>query len=323
MEKKEKVVAVTVTYNSAELLKKTIDALLKQSYEVDNIIVVDNASDEKNKKLIESYKGLSEIIHIIYLQENSGGAGGFEFGVSYARDNLEFDWIWLMDDDAYPRIDCLENLIKNKGLYKVGCLAPLIYGVDNNEYQLYHHKYVKRWHSKDKIVYSRYEDVPEISTIDADAFVGPLFSRKIVDELGVPDGSLFIYGDDQEYTYRISRKYNIYLIKNAVMNHKDINASMSGSPKAWWKDYYMHRNRMLFVKEFSENSFELFMGMTFVKLGIYKRLIMCLLDKKLTLVLKNKRKELLLKSLRDGSRGISGKRIDPGEYYSWLNKVKG
>ena len=35
------------------------------------------------------------------------------------------------------------------------------------------------------------------------------------------DGSLFIYGDDSEYTRRVSGKHKLYLIRDAVIDHQD------------------------------------------------------------------------------------------------------
>jgi rhamnopyranosyl-N-acetylglucosaminyl-diphospho-decaprenol beta-1,3/1,4-galactofuranosyltransferase len=314
------VVAVTVTYNSAELLKNAINALLGQTYEVKKIIIVDNASNAENKKIIEIIASLSEKIVIVSLSKNSGGAGGFEAGVAYAKDNYGFDWVWLMDDDAYPTDNCLEELLKYSTLDNVGCLAPLIYGVDNKRFQLYHHKMVKRFLSKDVIAYNNVEEVQEYSIIDADAFVGPLISKEVVDKVGIPDGSLFIYGDDLEYTYRISKRFNVYLIRSAVINHKDIAASMSGSPKAWWKDYYMHRNRLLFVEKFASSGIESFIGKTFVRLGIIKRMCNVYLNKSYTKVMKEKRISILKSAMKDGNEGVSGKTLDPAEYMKWYNE---
>ena len=42
-----------------------------------------------------------------------------------------------------------------------------------------------------------------------------------MEELGIADGSLFIYGDDTEYTRRVSKKHNLYLIRDAVIDHQD------------------------------------------------------------------------------------------------------
>ncbi len=38
---------------------------------------------------------------------------------------------------------CLEELLKEKeNLDNIGFLAPAIYGIDNKEYQMYHHKLI-------------------------------------------------------------------------------------------------------------------------------------------------------------------------------------
>ncbi len=314
----EKIVALTVTYNSASFLQHTVEALLKQTYEVSKIIIVDNASNERNREVINQIMRSASNIIVLWMDNNGGGAGGFEAGFKYIMNNLEYDWIWLMDDDAYPQNNCLEELLKYKDGENVGCLAPLIFGIDNQEYQLYHFKKVIRFGSKDKAVFDAYDKIPEISRIDADAFVGPLVSRKTVEMVGIPNGSLFIYGDDQEYTYRISRKYNIYLIKSAVMYHRDVSSSASGSPKAWWKDYYMHRNRLLFVKEFAVNKFEANIGKLFVILGIYKRIILAYLSLKGEWRLK--RIDILKRSISDGLKGNTGKLLNPDDHIAWYNR---
>ena len=65
------------------------------------------------------------------------------------------------------------------------------------------------------------DQLKAVTEEDANAFVGPLFSGKVVDELGIADGSLFIYGDDSEYTRRVSGKHKLYLIREAVIDHQD------------------------------------------------------------------------------------------------------
>ena len=54
------------------------------------------------------------------------------------------------------------------------------------------------------------DQLKAVTEEDANAFVGPLFPGKVVDELGIADGSLFIYGDDSEYTRRVSGKHKLY-----------------------------------------------------------------------------------------------------------------
>lgn len=44
--KKEKIAAVVVTYNRKELIGECLDAILLQTYPVDSIILIDNASTD-------------------------------------------------------------------------------------------------------------------------------------------------------------------------------------------------------------------------------------------------------------------------------------
>lgn len=308
----ERVTAITVTYNRTDTLKRCIMALQGQSRIVDDIIIVDNNSNSEEKqrlkKMVEGYNN----IHILWNQENLGGAGGFEAGMAEARKNYPSDCYWLMDDDAYPRKDCLKYLLSAfQEIPEAGFVAPLIYGIDLGEYQLYHHKYLSKLILKNIPIAENYEDVEEITQIDANAFVGPLISKKAVDKVGIADGSLFIYGDDTEYTFRISRQMRGYLIKKAVIDHQDPPQSVNClDPKAWWKQYYCDRNQYFMIREFQG--------------GIIKR---CIAYGVLTLRLvavsltnskyrggRCLRIKLLARSFFDGISNRRGKTLDPVKY---------
>ena len=146
------VAAITVTYNRTRTLEKCIGALLNQTRPVDYIIIADNHSNAEEQEKIRKIAEKSDKIKILFLDENKGGAGGFEAGMREAQ-KLSPDWYWLMDDDAYPRRDCLETLLnKGKELPDVGGLCPLIYGIDLKHYQLFHHKKLSRFMMKNSPV---------------------------------------------------------------------------------------------------------------------------------------------------------------------------
>ena len=50
-----KIVAITVTYNSSISLENTIKYLLKQTIELDAIVIVDNCSDEENRSRVKAF----------------------------------------------------------------------------------------------------------------------------------------------------------------------------------------------------------------------------------------------------------------------------
>lgn len=308
----DRVVAVTVTYNDFDYLKTALEALRHQTYSVYKIIVVDNNSTEENRKRLSDEK--DDLVDVLFLTENLGGAGGFEKGMEYAKKHYSADWYWLMDADAYPSENCLEKLLQYKNWCpQIGILAPLIYGVDLREYQLYHHKKLATFLSRDEKMYDSYSMIPECSEIEADAFVGPLVSSLAVENLGIADGSLFIYGDDLEYTYRISRLYPVLLIRDAIINHRDQPVNGVQRPQNWWKDYYMFRNRILFIKKYSNSNVKSTIGIFFVKLRLLKQFIL-LVRAPYSKILKRLRFSLLNQALNDGLKGVTGKIIDPVEY---------
>lgn len=316
------VVAVTVTFNSCDYLARCLSFLNEQSHVLKKIIVVDNNSSqnnlEKNRKIISRY---SNVI-LFELDSNTGGAGGFEYGMKKALEE-ECDYIWIMDDDAYPQYDCLEKLLKHVNDDNVGCVCPLIYGDILKKYQLYHHKRITKFLLKDKPMYRTFDELPDVFEIDSNAFVGPLFSKKSMDVIGVADGSLFIYGDDTDYTYRLSQKYKIVVVKDAVIYHRDVEAPKKEiNPSSWWKDYYMYRNRFFFIKTFSKNWFSKTMASFYQLSIIYLRMISSLIKPKFK-GYRMVRIRLYKKAINDARKGLKGKQINPASFLdTWLNNKK-
>ncbi len=96
------IIAVVVTYNRMELLKRNIRCL-QQNKPISSIVIVNNGSTDGTTEWLAAQEGLTVIN-----QTNVGGAGGFYTGIQYAY-QAGADWIWCMDDDVFPRADCLNN----------------------------------------------------------------------------------------------------------------------------------------------------------------------------------------------------------------------
>lgn len=306
----QRIVAVTVTYNSHDLLKRCVESLLKQMHKLEKIIIIDNCSKSEISNLNKTLE--SDAVTVIRLDTNTGGAGGFEYGMN---ESLKYnpDWVWLMDDDAFPEPDCLSKLLDYEDYQNVGCICPAIYGVNLNKYQIYHHKYINK-HFIESKVYEDFDQFADCFEVDANAFVGPLVKREVIDDIGVANGKLFIYGDDTEYTFRISRKYKVIVIKNAKINHRDVVVNNPKNDcKALWKEYYNYRNRFLLVRKYSNSWMNKKISFLKIKLLILKRIIGTMVKKKY----KGYRKiriKVFLKAIKDGKKGIEGKIIDPVEF---------
>ena len=107
------IIAVVVTYNRIELLKRTVRCL-QQNKPVSSIVVVNNGSTDATAEWLKTQSGLTVIN-----QANVGGSGGFYTGMQYAY-QAGADWIWCMDDDVFPRADCLERLLQHAGREDIG-----------------------------------------------------------------------------------------------------------------------------------------------------------------------------------------------------------
>ncbi len=97
-----KTAAVVVTYNRKDLLVKNLEAVFGQTVLPDAVYVIDNHSSDGTGEHLRSLGYLDNSrIRYVYKDENTGGAGGFEYGTRIAYE-AGYDWIWLMDDDGRP-----------------------------------------------------------------------------------------------------------------------------------------------------------------------------------------------------------------------------
>jgi len=238
---RETVAVVVVTYNRADLLGRMLDGLAAQTREPDAVIVVDNASEDHTREVLDARRGLT--LQRIHLPENTGGAGGFRAGVEAAY-SQGFDRIWLMDDDVVPAPDCLALLMAEDE----ACLMSVREDVHGRlmEKAATDFDLTRFWsiHPKRRMVETDYGDrhaMPRRVELQNVAFEGFLLRREVVDAIGVPDSSFFIFYDDVDFALRARRAgYRIWALRDAVLV-RQLDFSQQHD-LAGWKGYYMYRN---------------------------------------------------------------------------------
>ena len=76
----QSLVAIVVTYNRLDQLRKTVERLLESSAaELTGLVVVDNASTDGTAEWLAAQNDPRLVNH--RLETNTGGAGGFEAGM--------------------------------------------------------------------------------------------------------------------------------------------------------------------------------------------------------------------------------------------------
>ena len=206
--------AVIVTYNRKKLLLECIESLLGQKTRVDlKIHIIDNASTDGTREALNTYVK-NEKIHYSNTGANLGGAGGFEFGVREVAKG-GYDYIWIMDDDTIPTESALQELLNASCEIKEhGFLSSLAVWIDGSICTMN----VQRKDIMRKLNLSELKC--EIVPVQYATFVSLFIPISVVREIGAPIGEFFIWGDDWEYTRRISKKYPSFVVTSSKVIHK-------------------------------------------------------------------------------------------------------
>lgn len=256
----EKVAAIVVTYNRKKLLEECLDALLAQSYQLDKIWVINNCSMDGTEKLFEKdAKYDCPNIKFYTTKKNLGGAGGFCEGIKLI-DSTEYDWVWIMDDDTIPNSDSLEELmnantyLKENEKKRVGFLASTVYGPEGEPMNVP----VLQTAPTENGYADWYKHLSAgLVKVKSATFVSVLVPYNAIKSLGYPIAEYFIWGDDTEYTQRISTKYGDgYFCGKSIVLHKRFNAKnisifSENDPKRISMYSYFFRNSLLNAKKYN------------------------------------------------------------------------
>ena len=207
-----KVVAVVVTYNRKILLEECINSLLNQTKPLD-IIIIDNASTDGTEKVVNKFTNKN--LKYFNTGKNLGGAGGFNYGMKKAVE-LNYDFCWIMDDDTIPNCDALETMLdKAKDLdNKFSFLSSIVLWTDGSLCKMNKQSISPRAIANYP---SLYKNVVELKSA---SFVSCFINMKYAKMAGYPITDFFIYGDDMEYTMRLTKYAPGYLNPYSIVVHK-------------------------------------------------------------------------------------------------------
>ena len=253
-------VAVVVTFNRLEQLKKTLARLLEAPVEdLAAVVVVDNASDDGTQSWLGTQS--DPRLDVLRRDTNGGGAGGFETGMRHAMSVHAPAWLVLMDDDARPEPGALKAFCARARDHAEGWAAA-VYHPDGRICDINRPSINPFWHRE---VFWRtalgggrgaFHLGPEDFAADSDravdgtSFVGFFISRAGVERVGYPDPRLFLYGDDVLYTLELSKAGGEIRFDPNIRFEHDF-STISASEKRFrpiWKSYYHHRNLLLVYK---------------------------------------------------------------------------
>ena len=289
---KNKTAAVVVTYNRKILLEECINNLIKNKDLT--VYIIDNASTDGTEKMIKTK--FKNKIKYVNTGANLGGAGGFNFGIKHAINDRNYDYLWIMDDDTMVHDNTLEELLKKAKLLKnnFSFLSSIALWTDNNLCDM-------NIQSVGKETINEYKVIKDgIIKINSASFVSCFINTKAIKKVGLPISEFFIYGDDFEYTKRLSTYKSGYLVPESIVTHKM--GANNGINIIEAKDsridryFYNYRNLLYIYRKFDKKQYKVY------KLKCYYLIMKCLFKAKTK---KIKRARTILKGI------IKSKKFNP------------
>ncbi len=204
-----KVAAIIVTWNKLYhvcLLLEDITKLDLQYIELDTY-VIDNASSDGTQAYLEQH--YSSLVKVLQTGSNLGGSGGFSYGLEVVS-KLEYDYIWLLDDDVRLEPLALSALVTTLQNYQeVGLVGSQIRKLQEPNTIQEVGSFINSAKAHLKTNYSNYSNIsteeilkgrPYIS-VDVCAAASLLVRQETVQQIGVFE-DYFLHFDDVEWCLR-------------------------------------------------------------------------------------------------------------------------
>jgi GT2 family glycosyltransferase len=219
--------AVVLTYNRRDLLKRCLDCIFAQSYRCDRVIVVDNCSTDGTTEMLRQEWG--NRVDVRTLSRNIGASGGFNAGVKIAY-QTGADFVWMMDDDVLPDENALAKLVEadqflaDSGVERAFVLSSAWTddGSVTNVPRIDTRPGARGYETWPGFVQRKMVPVTRAT------FVSILLPRSVIAEHGLPLAPMFIWGEDSEYTLRITRRSpGFFVAESKVLHLRQLSGTVS------------------------------------------------------------------------------------------------
>jgi len=214
------------TFNEERVIDRSLGALLDQTYPVDEVLLVDNASTDGTLR-----RRFPDKVTVIRHPENLLGSAAIITAMRYAIER-RYDWIWILNGDSAPRKDALELLVN---LYRrfepelqetAWLLASL--PVDAVTQRRNHGFMITAGGLREV----RPPSTPLVYECDATIWSGSLYKLAAVQKTGLPPADYVMDIGELEYGYRGKRRgYRAFVHQGSLIDHNIGGPSLQLAPR--------------------------------------------------------------------------------------------
>ncbi|HEV2697572.1 MAG TPA: glycosyltransferase family 2 protein [Terriglobales bacterium] len=247
MSVRPKIGAVTVTYNSGQVIDGFLTSMLRQNYCDFVVYVVDNDSSDETLIRLDQYR--DPRLRVIANQRNVGFAEGSNQGIRAALDE-GCGAVLLINNDTEFEPQLLDKLAQGLDEHDCDMTAPKILYCDRQEmiwsaggafnplkgYAAFHY-------GLDELDSGQFDTPRVVAHAPACCL---LIKRHVFDTIGLMDPLYFVYLDDTDFCYRAMRAgLRICYLPSAVLLHKA--SALTGGPESDFSVRFRTRNQIYFM----------------------------------------------------------------------------
>lgn len=206
---------MVVTYNRRQMLLQALAAVQAQTRPPDAVIVVDNASADGTAAAVRDHFPAARLVT---LPVNTGGAGGFAYGIALALAD-DAGLLWLMDDDTIPEPGALAALVAARHRFPgppPALVASRVLWTDGRPHPMNTPRARPFAGRARRASAAAAGCVPVRSA----SFVSILLDAAACRRSGLPQPDYFLWNDDFEFTTRLLRRGAGLLCPASVAVHK-------------------------------------------------------------------------------------------------------
>lgn len=212
---------VIPAYNSEKTIGECLSSLLNQTKKPDEIIVVDDGSEDRTKDIVRKFKNV-----ILLEQKHKGPAVARNIGAKRAKGEI----LLFTDSDCMPNKDWVSEMTKpfeNKEIVGV-----------QGRYETKQNGLIARFTQLE--IEDRYDRMRKFETID---FVGSYSAgyrkRTFIEFNGFDESFPTASGEDPELSFKLSKaKHKMVLNDKAVVYHNHVSSLRAYLRQKFWRAYW-------------------------------------------------------------------------------------
>lgn len=243
---------IIVNYNTGNYLRKCLESIYKfENPDIFQIIVVDNASTDNTEDIIDSFMQKHNNIYFIKSNINHGFSKANNIGFK----DSDGEFILILNPDIEFQSQLLSRLKKHLERKESGAVSPFLKGIKGevqyNYYQkyptirqfIYFHSLISKIFSGNVKLRNKYlhkadfgknqQNLVQVHQLPC-AFL--LTRRDIFSEAGLMNDKFFLFFEDVDLSFRISRKYDLYVdTAESVLHYGGSSFNIDKNPEIYGK----------------------------------------------------------------------------------------